>query len=348
MIYWGIIYFVIIMNFIKDKNNIIFSSFMFVMIFFIGWRYEVGGDWYSYLGMFEEIKSTPYPKALFVTDFAYSLLNKWIAEMNGGIFSVNFFCALLFILGVYKLALNLKHTWITLFILFSYTLIAVGMGYTRQSVSLGFAFLAFANLVSKKPNKFIFSFYIFIGSLFHFSLAIMFVFSPLINSRVIKQKLFLFYIFFLLIILPILSKRMFPESIYFLSDSEIGDVSSKGAVFRVLIHIFPLWIYFFYRKSISKLLDNSVVIDALALFVLVCVFLAFYYSTLADRFNVYFVVFDLIIINFCLTLVSKKYKKIFLLSVIFYYLSFFAIWYFYSPFIDCCYQYKNVLIENWI
>lgn len=347
MIYWFFLFIIFIMNFVKDKNHAFFSLFMLLMVFFIGWRYEVGGDWFSYVGLYEEIRYLTYSEALFVSDIGYSLLNKWSAELDGGVIFVNFICSLLFILGSYKLAIKLKYTWLVLFILFSYTLIAVAMGYTRQSVALGFIFLAFSSLLSKKPNKSIFAFWVLLGSLFHFSASIIFAFLPLINSKFIKGKFFLIYVFVLLILLPVLAMELFPESAYFVSDSETGDVSSRGALFRMIIHLLPLSLYCFYRKKIHEVISFGALIDALSLFVLSWIFLAFSYSTLADRFNVYFITFDLISICLTLTIIKNKYKSPLLITVLLYYGFFFTIWYFYSPFVECCYQYKNVIFSLW-
>ena len=98
-----------LINLPKNKGGeiflLIFSAFIFI---FIGGRFEVAG----------------------LSEYGYGFFN-WLAhQLNYSISFVNFVCAFCLIIGFYQLSRQFKHLFLAFLIAFSYTIIAVGMGYT--------------------------------------------------------------------------------------------------------------------------------------------------------------------------------------------------------------------------
>ena len=71
-----------------------------VISLMVGFRYQVGGDWESYLDKLQSV-SYGFYEALFESgDPGYNLIN-WLSLFYGGIFFVNFIC------GIFRLARSL-------------------------------------------------------------------------------------------------------------------------------------------------------------------------------------------------------------------------------------------------
>lgn len=103
----------------------------------IGLRYVVGGDWASYIGIYQQILFQPLIPALQQTDPGYAMLN-WIASRNDwGIWFVNLGCAVLFMGGVARLAWDQPNPWLAILVAVPYLIIVVAMGYTRQAAAIG-------------------------------------------------------------------------------------------------------------------------------------------------------------------------------------------------------------------
>ncbi|MFU2198786.1 EpsG family protein, partial [Acinetobacter baumannii] len=133
------------------------------------------------------------------------------------------------------------------------------MGYTRQSVAIAFGLLAFKYLLNKQYSRYFFS--ILFAFLFHKSAIILLAFSPLIILSNYFSKKINFYIYtllsFLIMTALIYYSSVSGENIY--TDTS-NDMSSAGAIFRIVVHFLPLGYYFLYKKDIKQVLNDKIVI----------------------------------------------------------------------------------------
>lgn len=109
----------------------------FILLVFIGLRDEVGGDWVSYQKAFD---SGPFVSMGILYYGAFT----WIAKiLDVGVIGLNFLVALVFCAGFLLIASELKNP--SYFIVSVYFLFIVisGLGFTRQTLSIGFLLLAF-------------------------------------------------------------------------------------------------------------------------------------------------------------------------------------------------------------
>ncbi|MCU4476733.1 EpsG family protein, partial [Acinetobacter bereziniae] len=101
-----------------------------------------------------------------------------------------------------------------------------------------------------------------------------------------------------------------------------GEISSSGAIFRSMFHVFPVFLYLYFRDFFKNEYHKSLLIlDYMMLLVLYCIALSFVFSTLSDRFNLYLMFFDIIVY-------TKLCEKLSLFgrNILFFYLfSFFSI-----------------------
>lgn len=106
-----------------------------------GFRFEVGGDWYNYLDIFNNIRRRGFVDAVTQTDAAYGFLNWLAAEQGWGIWFPNLISAIVFTWGLIALARQQPNPALAL-VVSMYLIILVGMGFTRQAAALGFVMLA--------------------------------------------------------------------------------------------------------------------------------------------------------------------------------------------------------------
>ena len=123
----------------------------------IGFRIEVGGDWGSYLKVYQEIEAVPSLLENFNIgrDPAYAILNWLSAKAGFGIYGVNLACGFIFSYGLIKLCRSLPRPFLALAVAFPYLITVVSMGYSRQGAALGLSLLAFHALTRDKIYNFI-------------------------------------------------------------------------------------------------------------------------------------------------------------------------------------------------
>ncbi len=148
--------------------------------FFIGFRYQVGGDWGSYLEQYDTMAGMSLIEDMVVgKDAGYVFLNWLMAKWGLGIYGVNLVCAGIFVTGLIIYCRQQLNPLLAFAVAVPYLVIVVAMGYTRQGVALGLLFWAIAYL---ERDKFIhYIALIAVGALFHKTVLIMLPFGFLIS-----------------------------------------------------------------------------------------------------------------------------------------------------------------------
>lgn len=147
----------------------------------IGFRFEVGGDWFNYLRHFNLMEGHGYAYALSKSEFSHWLVNKVMLDLGLGLTGVNLLYALLFALGFVAFARVQPRPWLVLACAVPYLVIVVAMGYSRQAVALGFALIG---LVALRRGRFIrFSLWVLAGATFHNSAVLLIPLAGLAANR---------------------------------------------------------------------------------------------------------------------------------------------------------------------
>ena len=138
-----------------DSKKFYFILLFIFILLFVSGRHYVGGDYVKYLYWFEHAKLFP-PKGLSLL-FGLNYITIFSHTLSLNYFLFNFLCALIFLSGIFKF-LNISNERLFVIILLIPTMIyVVGLGYTRQSVSIGFLCLAiYYWSENKNVKKFIF------------------------------------------------------------------------------------------------------------------------------------------------------------------------------------------------
>ncbi len=103
----------------------------------VGWRHEVGGDWFNYLRHFQDAAYNSQYAEFWNDDPGYRLL-EWLALRFGwSMHGVNLIAAAVFSFGLLRFCRELPRPWLALAVAVPYLVIILGMGYSRQGVALG-------------------------------------------------------------------------------------------------------------------------------------------------------------------------------------------------------------------
>ena len=184
------------------------SRAMFVLgvvgiIFLIGFRYEVGGDWSTYQLMFNDAARRSLSSAIRNGDPAYEALN-WIVHAAGyKIWLVNLACGAIFGWGLFRFCSAQPAPWLAVAIAVPYMIIVVAMGYTRQAVALGILMAGLARQM-KGAGTLNFAVYVVFAAMFHKTAAVAFPLvalsargSRLVNFLIVLSASLVLYDFFL-------------------------------------------------------------------------------------------------------------------------------------------------------
>lgn len=324
------------------KSRLFKIATICLLIVFVGLRFRIGADWNNYNIMFNIISTRDIGTALRFTDPAYGLLNYIAASLNYDIWFVNLICAILFFFGLHNFCKNTKNYWIALLVAFPYLILAVSMGFTRQSVAIGLGMLAMTHLF--KDNKYYYLLWMFIALLFHKSALLLLIFTPYAFSiKFTPLKSGLYFTIFIIALFIIMNKFSADENLYF-----TDQVSSAGALARMIIHVPAVIIYLLYRNKLEKIFKEKLpVLDGLLILILIFFFISFVYSTFADRFNLYFYIFDMLILSSITIFFNRSNYYTYLTGVIFFQFILMFVWLNYSPWAQCCWiPYKNYLWSN--
>lgn len=249
----------------------------------MGFRHEVGGDWFSYLPMFESTARRTFLEVLSRDDPAYYGLS-WLLERYGGsIYWLNVVCASVLAWGTVVFCRRQPNPCLALLAAVPYMLIVVGMGYTRQSVALGFALLGLAALGSGRTRVSVV--WVVIGALFHKSAVLLLPIAALAASR---NRLLTGTL--VLVVTALMYYLLVLDSVESLWINYVdADMQSQGAAIRVAMNAVPAILLLLFRRRLVPELHERKLWLWIAVIALVCIPLVGIASTAVDRVALYLI-----------------------------------------------------------
>lgn len=250
----------------------------------IGFRYQVGGDWYTYADMFSNIEYFSFLDVIKSSEPGYFLLNWIVVQAGGDVWIVNLFCGLLFSIGLAMFARNQPRPWLALLIAVPYLVIVVAMGYSRQGVAIGFAMMALTAL-DRDQSNFKFILYIILAACFHKTAVAL---APIAALSSPHRRIWTFM--WLGIAALILYYVFLSESVdQFQKNYLEAEYQSQGAAIRVAMNAVPAVLFLLLRQQFKlsvngRLLWTNMSLVALALVPLLLISPS---STAVDRMALY-------------------------------------------------------------
>lgn len=326
-IVWMALCFFGFLNIRKKELKIFFYMFLIFLCLMTGFRYKISGDWYNYIDVYNYYYNVDFFTALKITDPGYGVVNYFsqIFSIEGTIL-VNFICSILFYIFFFKFTKKIDNYWIPLLIAFPYCIVVVSMGYTRQSVAIGFVLLSVMYALDKKIGWYLFC--CLFAFMFHKTAIVSLIFLPFILTPSKFNSNLNFYgysLFSCLLITGLLYiSTVSGDNMY---TDQSGDMTSAGALFRISFHFLTLFFYFFYRKNIVVMFPKFYrIFDYMAILVIFTFLLAFPFSTLADRFNLYLIMFDIFVFSYLYGTLNKFNRNTMIFSIIIVNTAMFSIW----------------------
>ena len=283
----------------RDLDLMLWILMSLFILIVIGTRYEVGGDWDNYLAHLARASSRDFISAAITnTELGYGALNWISAKLGMGIYGVNTFCGAILVFGTAFFCRRQPIPWLAWLIATPYLLVVVGMGYTRQSVAVGFLLLGLVALENKKVWRYFLL--ILAGYFFHKTVLLMAPLGILVWRRNAWFKggiIVLLCVFFVWAIIAyraqILSNLAEPGEFFRLVSKYFmgSQWSSSGALPRVLMNAMPsfLFLSLLLLKRWPKSSDNQMLWAAIAIASIASLYFVGHISTAIDRINIYFI-----------------------------------------------------------
>jgi len=298
-----------------------------VLVLTIGLRFEVGGDWGSYLPYVERARWNTLAESLSRGDPAYEFLNWLGANWFGGIYFVNAACAAFFVWGLLAFCKNQPRPWLALLVSIPYLVTVVAMGYTRQGIAIGIAMLALVALQQGSIRKYLL--YIAFAALFHKSAVILMPLAILFSSKnrwfVMISVSFVSYITYIFLL---------ADSVQQLTSGYIdAQYDSAGALIRVTMNALPAIIFLFYRKRF-KLEPAQSKFWVWVSYIAIALLFALYISpssTAVDRVALYFIPIQLFVLSRLPdAIATNRNSQVWVLAVVGYSAAVLFVWLFFA------------------
>jgi hypothetical protein len=262
--------------------------------FFIGLRFEVGGDWGSYLDHFDSIVGASFVETLSNYDPGYGLFEWLSATLGWGIYGVNIACGALVMTGVYQFCRQQPQPWLAFTVGVPYLIIVVAMGYTRQSAALGLELIALVALSNGQLVRY--AIWILLAFTLHKTAVVLLPLALVATSyeNVWIKRIFLAAAFLAMALLG--GWAMFSEESHELVVNYIdADMISQGATIRVVMNAVPAAIFLLFAKRLAPDVVERRTWVLLSLLALGCIPLLSIASTATDRIALYLIPIQLFV-----------------------------------------------------
>ena len=261
----------------------------------LGLRMEIGGDWAAYIDHFKFYRDTDLFGSLTGhLDPGYGLLN-WIVGQAGLPFVwVNLICGAIFCWGIFRFTQLEPSPWLALCIAVPYLIIVVGMGYTRQSVAIGFMLAGLASF--QKNNSLLkLALYIAAGATFHKTIVVVFPIIALAQQRPFAVKAMI--LGGLAVLMYYAFAASSAESLY--ANYVVEEYDAAGAAIRLAMNAVPAAIFLKFRDrfqmtTLQSSLWRNFAWVSIALLLAVPVFSS---SVFLDRLGLYFIPLQMVVIG---------------------------------------------------
>ncbi len=323
------------------KKKLIFKDllnlyFLFLIIF-VGFRYEVGGDFYSSSMSMLPLFSF---KDIFSTLTILNSLLLYISKISTlDIFLYNITAAILFFLCFYKFIKTYEYKTHNFFIAFPVIFLILVMGFTKQSIA--YSLISIGLLHFKDNNYFKTIIYFILSTLFHMSSLIIFLIF-IYKIKIIIKKYYLIIIPFFLFVFSIYYEVFLVYyNVWMVYEAR---PVSAGSLFRCIINIPPIIIYLLLRKKILEKNANYNFLDIIIILqiIFIIITVSTNLSALIDRFNIMLSFTQIIIYSLAFEIKKKYFFEIFALIYV-KYLSILILWLFLSDNSFAWLPYKNIL-----
>jgi len=265
-----------------------------LFVFLIGLRFEVGGDWGSYLEHFNSIVGTSFNETIADYDPGYALFEWLSSQLGWGIYGVNIACGTLVMAGVYQFCRQQSQPGLALTVAVPYLIVVVAMGYTRQSAALGLELIALVALANGQVVRY--AIWILLAISFHKTAVVLLPLALVATSykNIWTSRLLLAAAFLAMALLGGWA-TFSEESSKLITNYIEAEMISEGANIRVAMNALPAAIFLLFSKRLAPDEVERRTWVLLSVLALGCIPLLDIASTATDRIALYLIPIQLFV-----------------------------------------------------
>jgi hypothetical protein len=342
--YWLLIGIPVLLSFmVSQKRKAPTLALVAVGLFyllFIGLRYEVGADRWAYDRMYRAIAGLPLNEALSYTELGYAALNWLLAQMDGGMYWVNFIAAVFFVSGIIRFAKTTPNPWLALVSVTPYLVIAIALSATRQSAAIGLVFHLMASWRHSLIKKLLLS-----------ALAISFHYSAIMSVIFVQQSIKMpawvrtgILMVGAVAMYPILNATEAYEKYHqtYIEDN----IVSSGALMHALLNAVPAVIYFVNQRQWKAKFGHSDLLPMLAVLSVLSLLGVSVSSTGVDRLALYLSPIQMMVYGSLPYLYGRQQTQAVSLGIIAYHLTIMFWWLNYANTSEGFVPYNNLITNG--
>ncbi len=259
----------------------------------IGFRVEVGGDWWNYMDRLEVTRGMRWAEILSAADPGDRVVNWISAEAGWGIFGVNIIGGGLFAYGLLTFCKAQPRPWLALAVSVPYLVIVVAMGYSRQAVALGLAMVGLVDLGRGRSGRF--GMWLLLGATFHRTAVLL---LPIAALSATRSR---YWTAAWMAVLGFVAYSVFlEESVRGLYENYVvAEYQSQGTFLRLLMNGVPAVVMVGWSKTLGLRAEERrlwLVVSAIAL-ALLAALLVTPSSTALDRIGLYVLPLQLVVFS---------------------------------------------------
>ena len=271
-----------------------------------GLRYEVGGDWYTYIYHLNVDAARTWNEVFSRTEWGHWITIKIVNDMGWNVIALNLFYGVIFSGGLVLFLRTQPRPWLSLAAAIPYLFIVVGMGYSRQAVALGLVMIGIISL--KQERVIFFIFWTLIATTFHNSAILMLTIAGLTSQRN-KFKVLALLLLIMFLSYEFLLAKQFTRMIHIYVERDI--TSSDGALIRLSMNLIAGITFLSTRKRLDMLPQEKRLWSIISLCIILMWFAYFLtgLSTALDRMALYFIPLQIVIASHLPDIFGSRGRK---------------------------------------
>lgn len=330
-VYWAMVLLPALLSLAHPARRTVLAqlvmSVMFFALFLILSLRETGGDYTTYLNLYDLLAGESLERAMELVEPGYGLLN-WVSSQFGlGIYGVNGACALIVLYCLFSAAARERDPLLLLTLAIPYFIIVVAMGYTRQGVAVSLVWLAMVQMREARLGRA--AIVIAVAACFHFSAFAAMAFPIFAITREQKGVMWFISRAVLAAVLVFAARNLFNDTLegYSRNYVESDRYESGGAFLRASVTGLAAAMFFMKAREFKARYEDYGIWLPFAVLALALVPLSLYASTPVDRAGLYLFPFQLVgFTRIPRLLWGGRYYTVVRAVIVVNYLAYFFVW----------------------
>lgn len=321
----------------KSSRNFLLSVAIIIPVFFAGFRYSTGTDYFSYINGFERIKFG-YSVRWGNFEYSYFYLNSFLAKVGFDSSGILIATSLIMMVFITKSLIKRKDIGIVAFgfLTFMFMFYQSSYNIVRLMIAISIFLYNISNIENKNPGKYLI--FTIIAASFHISaistIPLYWFFNIFKMDKSVIRRLLLYFCVGIIIILfgSILEWIISTFNLEYLSYYKkyaTGEGGSFSLAFKRFVLYFPLVLPGLFNYKVFRELDKSFSIYYSLLCIgLIIKILATFQTTYIDRLADFFIIASVMVIPVYMREFSRKKNYFLYITVLAYLVVFWVYVYF--------------------